>query len=68
MSLSDTRRKMRMFSLMCAADMIEYMHQGGMDPSDNDMTEEEFDIFCEENLRTSKVLQKLAIKLLKEDD
>lgn len=68
MSLSDTRRKLRIQSLLSASDMIHDMHQGGMTAEEMDMTEDEFEIFCQENVRTSKVLLKLAGKLFKQED
>jgi hypothetical protein len=68
MSLSDTRRKLRIQSLLSASDMIYDLHQGGMTPEEMDMTEDEFEIFCQENVRTSKVLLKLAGKLFKQEE
>lgn len=66
--LSDLRRELRITSLLTAADMIHDMHQGGMTPDDMDMTEEQFKIFCEENIRTSKVLMRMARKLYKDGE
>lgn len=66
--LSDRRRKVRIQSLLCAADMIHDMHQGGITPEEMNMTEEEFKIFCEENIRTSKILERMAVKLFKDEE
>lgn len=68
MSLSETRRKLRIQSLLSASDMIYDFHQGGMTPDEMDMTEDEFDIFCKENVRTSKLLLRLAGKLMNTGD
>jgi len=68
MSLSDTRRKLRIQSLLSASDMIYDLHQGVMTPEEMDMTEDEFEIFCQENVRTSKVLLKLTGKLFKQEE
>ena len=49
MALSDTRRMLRIMSLTAAASMIEQYQGGGADSEDLELTEEEFEMFIEEN-------------------
>lgn len=64
MRIGKKRKNMRIESLIIASDLIHDYHLGGMTHEDAGMTEEEFKIFCEENIRTSKVLLNLAKKLM----
>lgn len=68
MALSKFRREARINSFLNAGDMIENMHQGGMTAEEMDMTDKEFQIFCDENLRTAKILYKMAMKLMEKND
>ncbi len=68
MALSKFRREARIQSLLNAGDMIENVHQGGLTHEDMEMTVEEFQIFCDENMRTAKILYKMAMKLMEKND
>ena len=66
--LTETRRKMRLISLMDASDMIENYHKTGVTPEEMNMTQHEFKIWCEENERTAKILMNFAKNLYKDGD
>ena len=63
MSLSDTRRYMRYQSLTTAATMIADQLQIDVDPEDIGMSDEEYELYALENIRTHDVLMKMAEKL-----
>lgn len=65
MALSDTRRMLRIMSLTTAASMIEQYQGGGADSEDLELTEEEFEMFIEENKKTAEKLFAMAEKLEK---
>lgn len=62
MGLSLVRRKLRAEALMIAGQMIEDYLQGGVTPEEFDLTEEEFAIFHEENMRLAEILYKKSLK------
>lgn len=66
MSLSDQRRFLRYQSLTTAAAMIAEQLELGASPDELGMTDEEYDIYAEENTRTHNVLMKIAEKLMKD--
>lgn len=64
MSLGLTRRKMRIKSLQIAAEMINTYIEGGISPEELGLTDEEFEIFHEENKKVAVRLVEMAEKLL----
>lgn len=63
MSLSDTRRAMRMAAITTAAEMIRSVGEEGSDHEDRDLTEEEHDIFLAECKNIAERLDRMAEKL-----